>query len=123
MHMTRMSWGDIVKGGGGFLSPGVSYLQEEMVTQRSWAGLTQQLLNQTTLSLVPSRKKIIHLVTLHTILDTHTNLHTFRQEFERTNRNAAFFNHCNSEDRKCELQMHLFTILASVWLQLCQLTP
>jgi len=32
------------------------------------------------------------------------------------------FNHCNSEDGKRELHVHLFTILASVWLQLCQLT-
>ena len=37
-----------------------------------------------------------HLVTLHTILDTCSNFHTFRQEFEHANRNAAFFNHCNS---------------------------
>jgi len=72
-------------------------------------------------SLVPSRK--IRLVTLCTILDTHSNFHTFRQEFERANRNAAFFDHCNPEDRKCELHMHWFTILASVWLQLCQLMP
>jgi len=56
MHMTRMSRGDIVKGG--FLPPGVSYLQEEMVTQRSWASLTQQLLNQTTLIVsYPAGKK------------------------------------------------------------------
>jgi len=39
----------------------------------------------------------ICLVTLRTILDTRSNFHTFRQEFERANRNAAFFNHCNSE--------------------------
>ena len=49
-------------------------------------------------------------------------LHTFRQEFERANRNATFFNRCNSEDGKCELQVHSFTILACVWLQLRQLT-
>jgi len=61
----------------------------------------------------------IRLVTLRTI---HSNFHTFRQEFERANKNA-FFNHCNSEDGKCELHVHSFTILASVWLQLCQLTP
>ena len=35
----------------------------------------------------------IRLVTLCTILDTRSNFHTFRQEFERANRNAAFFNH------------------------------
>ena len=48
------------------------------------------------ISLVPSRKKIggkIRLVTLRTILDTRSNFHTSRQEFERANRNAAFFNH------------------------------
>ena len=46
-----------------------------------------------------------------------------RQEFERANRNAAFFDHCNSEDGKCELHVHSFTILASMWLQLRQLMP
>ena len=56
-------------------------------------------------------------ITLRTILDTRSNFHMFRQEFERANRNAAFFNHCNSEDGKCELHVHLFTVLASVWLQ------
>ena len=70
-------------------------------------------------SLVPSRKK----KTLRTILDTLSNFHTFRQEFEHVNRNATFFNHCNSEDGKCELHMHSFGILASVWLQLRQLRP
>jgi len=76
--------------------------------------------------LVPSRKKIgrkIRLVTLRTIIDTRSNFQTFRQEFEHANRNTAFFNHCNSEDRKCELRTRAFTILASVWLQLHQLTP
>ena len=33
----------------------------------------------------------IRLVTLRTILDTRSNFHTFRQEFETANRNAAFF--------------------------------
>ena len=33
----------------------------------------------------------IRLVTLRTILDTRSNFHTFRQEFECANRNAAFF--------------------------------
>jgi len=65
----------------------------------------------------------IRLVTLRTIPDTRSNFHTFRQEFERANRNATFINHCNSEDGKCELHVHSFTILASVWLQLHQLTP
>ena len=65
----------------------------------------------------------IRLVTLRTILGTHSILHTFRQEFERANRNAAFFNHCNSEDGKCELHLHSFTILTSMWLQLRQLMP
>ena len=65
----------------------------------------------------------ICLITLHTILDTCSYFHTFRQEFERTNRNATFFNHCNSEDGKCELHVLSFTILASVWLQLRQLMP
>ena len=65
----------------------------------------------------------IRLVTLRTILDTRSNFHTFRQEFERANRNTAFFNHCNSGDRKCELRVHSFAILASVRLQLRQLTP
>ena len=59
---------------------------------------------------------------LQTTVYTRSNFHTFRQEFEHCNRNA-FFNRCNSEDRKCELHMHSFTILASVWLQLRQLTP
>ena len=65
------------------------------------------------------------LVTLRTILDTRSNFHKFRQELERANRNATLFNHCDSEDedRKRELHVHLFTILASMWLQLCQLTP
>ena len=52
-----------------------------------------------------------------------------RQEFEHANRNAAFFNHYNSEDRHVPTQMtitpftadklhvHLFNILASVRLQ------
>ena len=65
----------------------------------------------------------IRLVTLRTILDTCSNFHKFRQEFERANRNATLFNHCISEDRKCELHLHSFTILASMWLQLRQLTP
>jgi len=54
------------------------------------------------------------MVTLRTILDTRSNFHTFRQEFEHANKNAAFFYHCNSEDGKCELHMNSFTILASV---------
>ena len=33
----------------------------------------------------------IRLVTLRTILGTCSNFHMFRQEFERANRNAAFF--------------------------------
>jgi len=80
-------------------------------------------------SLVPSGKirGKIRPVTLHTILDTRSNFHMFRQEFERANRNAAFVNHCNSEDGKCELHVHSFTILACtmccVWLQLRQLMP
>ena len=44
-------------------------------------------------SLVPSRKKSeekICLVTLRTILDTRSNFHTFRQEFECANRNTTF---------------------------------
>jgi len=61
------------------------------------------------------------VVTLRTILDTCSNFHTSRQEFERANRNAAYFNHCNSEDGKCELHVHSFAIFAPVWLQLCQL--
>ena len=56
----------------------------------------------------------IRLVTLRAILDTRSKFHTFRQEFERANRNAAFCNHCNSEDRKCEPHVRSFTILASV---------
>ena len=77
-------------------------------------------------SLVASRKNSeekIRLVTLRTILDTHSNFHTFRPEFEHANRNATFFNHCNSEGKKCELHVHSFTILSSMWLQLRQLMP
>ena len=45
----------------------------------------------------------IRLVTLRTILDTRSNFHTFRQEFETANRNTAFFNHCNSEDGSAKM--------------------
>jgi len=69
-----------------------------------------------------NQRKKICLVTLSIILDTCSIFHTFRQECERANRNAAFFNHCNPEDGKCKLHVYSFTILASVWLQLRQLT-
>ena len=52
----------------------------------------------------------IRLVTLRIILDTHSSFHMFRQEFECANRNAVFFNPYNSEDAKCELHVHSFTI-------------
>ena len=65
----------------------------------------------------------IRLVTLRTILDTRSNFRMFMQKFEHANRNATFFDHCNSEDGKCELHVHSFTIFASMWLQLRQLTP
>ena len=32
----------------------------------------------------------IRLVTLRTIVDTHSNFHTFRQEFDRASRNCIF---------------------------------
>ena len=60
----------------------------------------------------------IHLVTLRTMLDTHPNFHTFRQEFEHASRNTAFFSRCNSEDGKCELHMHSFVYYSCLQLLL-----
>ena len=47
-----------------------------------------------------SNSPVLYNPCLHAV---RSNFHTFRQEFECANRNAAFFNHCNSEDGKCEL--------------------
>jgi len=65
--------------------------------KNQWNGMVEWIVS------CPARKigRKIRLVTLHTILDTHSNFHTFRQEFEHTNRNAAFFNHCNSVSYMC----------------------
>ena len=83
------------------------------------------LYNSSYSSLVPSRKNRMKNPSGNIVQYSwySFNFHMFRQEFERANRNATFFNPCNSEDGKCELHVHSFTILTSVWLQLRQLTP